>query len=130
MILCSRDTILHIADKEELFRKFLYTLKPGGKLMISDYCHGDKVNQQNFLSIMRSTACHRAKIKPNKTSKKIPFVLSQEHSQQFKDYVAQRGYKLETVKGYGDVIKKAGFKDVRTWQCFTSEITPVPYNFS
>ena len=43
MIPCSRDTILHIADKEELFRKFLYTLKPGGKLMISDYCHGDKV---------------------------------------------------------------------------------------
>ena len=40
---CSRDTILHIADKEDLFRKFLYTLKPGGKLMISDYCHGDKV---------------------------------------------------------------------------------------
>jgi len=35
-----------------------------------------------------------------------------EHSQQFKDYVAQRGYKLETVKGYGDVLKKAGFRDV------------------
>ena len=51
---CSRDTILHIADKEDLFRKFLYTLKPGGKLMISDYCHGDKVknlkkNYQNFV---------------------------------------------------------------------------------
>ena len=43
----SRDTILHIADKEELFRKFLYTLKPGGKLMISDYCHGDKVVARN-----------------------------------------------------------------------------------
>jgi len=76
-VVYSRDTILHIADKEALFRTFLYTLKPGGKLMISDYCHGEK-----------------------------------EHSQQFKDYVAQRGYKLETVKGYGDVIKKAGFRDV------------------
>ena len=42
--LCSRDTILHIDEKEELFRKFLHTLKPGGKLMISDYCHGDQVD--------------------------------------------------------------------------------------
>ena len=41
-------------------------------------------------------------------------MYGQVHSQQFKDYVAQRGYKLETVKGYGDVLKKAGFKDVST----------------
>jgi len=76
-VVYSRDTILHIEDKEELFRKFLYTLKPGGKLMVSDYCCGD-----------------------------------QEHSTQFKDYVAQRGYKLYTVKGYGDIIERAGFKNV------------------
>ena len=52
----SRDTILHIADKEGLFRKFLYTLKPGGKLMISDYCHGDKVKnlKKNYQNIVRS----------------------------------------------------------------------------
>lgn len=76
-VVYSRDTILHIADKEDLFRKFLSTLKPGGRLMISDYCCGD-----------------------------------QEHSQQFKDYVAQRDYKLHTVRGYGTVIQKAGFKNV------------------
>jgi len=76
-VVYSRDTILHIDNKEELFKKFLYTLKPGGQLMISDYCHGD-----------------------------------QEHSDQFKAYVAQRGYKLETVMGYGAVIKKAGFRNV------------------
>merc|ERR1712193_289197 len=40
-VVYSRDTILHITDKKELFRKFLKTLKPGGKLMISDYCRGD-----------------------------------------------------------------------------------------
>ena len=53
------------------------TLKPGGKIMISDYCHGDKV-----------------------------------HSQRFTDYVATRDYKLCTVKQYGNILKKAGFKDV------------------
>ena len=29
-IVYSRDTILHIEDKESLFRKFLHCLKPGG----------------------------------------------------------------------------------------------------
>ena len=68
---------MHIPEKEKLFRKFLSTLKPGGKLMISDYCRGD-----------------------------------QEHSQRFKDYVASRDYKLFTVKDYGKIIEKSGFKNV------------------
>ena len=33
-VVYSRDTILHIADKKQLFGKFLKTLKPGGQLMI------------------------------------------------------------------------------------------------
>jgi len=76
-VVYSRDTILHIEGKEDLFRKFLTTLKPGGRLMISDYCRGD-----------------------------------QEHSQRFKDYVAQRGYKLFTVREYGTLLENAGFKNV------------------
>jgi len=76
-VVYSRDTILHIEGKEQLFQTFLETLKPGGKLMISDYCCGD-----------------------------------QEHSQRFKDYVADRGYKLYNVNGYGDIIRKAGFQNV------------------
>ena len=43
-VVYSRDTILHIKEKEQLFRNFLHTLKPGGKLMISDYCRGDQVS--------------------------------------------------------------------------------------
>jgi phosphoethanolamine N-methyltransferase len=41
-VIYSRDTILHIGEKDALFTKFFNWLKPGGKLMISDYCHGDK----------------------------------------------------------------------------------------
>ena len=37
-VIYSRDTILHIADKLSLFKNFLKWLKPGGTLMISDYC--------------------------------------------------------------------------------------------
>jgi len=76
-VVYSRDTILHIEGKEELFKKFHKTLKPGGKLMISDYCRGD-----------------------------------QAHSERFRDYVAQRGYKLHTVKEYGAILQRVGFNNV------------------
>ena len=91
--MCSRDTILHIDEKEELFRKFLHTLKPGGKLMISDYCHGDQVTEVVEDRLVRC-------------------LVSQAHSQEFEDYVAERGYKLQTVGGYGNILKAAGFKNV------------------
>jgi len=41
-VIYSRDTILHIGDKDALFEKFFEWLKPGGKLMITDYCRGSK----------------------------------------------------------------------------------------
>ncbi|KAG6675877.1 hypothetical protein I3843_15G122100 [Carya illinoinensis] len=37
-VIYSRDTILHIQDKPALFRSFYKWLKPGGKILISDYC--------------------------------------------------------------------------------------------
>ncbi|XP_068709033.1 uncharacterized protein [Montipora capricornis] len=39
-VVYSRDTILHIEDKKTLFANFLKWLKPGGELLISDYCRG------------------------------------------------------------------------------------------
>ncbi|XP_010263678.1 PREDICTED: phosphoethanolamine N-methyltransferase-like [Nelumbo nucifera] len=37
-VIYSRDTILHIKDKPALFKSFFKWLKPGGKVLISDYC--------------------------------------------------------------------------------------------
>lgn len=37
----SRDTILHIQDKGALFNSFYSWTKPGGRLLISDYCCGE-----------------------------------------------------------------------------------------
>jgi len=42
-VIYSRDTILHISDKEALFSKFFKWLKPEGKLLITDYCHGQNI---------------------------------------------------------------------------------------
>ncbi|KAM4721574.1 uncharacterized protein WCC33_007861 isoform 2-T2 [Rhinophrynus dorsalis] len=41
-VVYSRDTILHINDKGALFRRFYSWLKPGGKLLITDYCCGER----------------------------------------------------------------------------------------
>ena len=80
-VVYSRDTLLHIHGKPELFRRFLGWLKPGGQLFISDY------------------------------SRDFPEVTPENHdlSETFEAYVAQRGYHLMTPAAYGDVVKGAGF---------------------
>jgi phosphoethanolamine N-methyltransferase len=37
-LIYSRDVILHIASKEKLFSRLLAATKPGGKLIVTDYC--------------------------------------------------------------------------------------------
>lgn len=41
-LIYSRDTILHIKDKESLFAQFKKWLKPGGRIFITDYCAGPR----------------------------------------------------------------------------------------
>jgi len=79
----SRDTILHIQDKKSLFENFFKSLKPGGKVVITDYCRDDL-----------------------KTSNRDSY------SQEFDDYVKDRGYHLLTVEEYGKVLMSAGFSHV------------------
>ena len=42
---------MHFKDKEreKLYKNLLKTLKPGGKLMVSDYCRGEKPSPQVIL---------------------------------------------------------------------------------
>lgn len=76
-VIYSRDTILHIQDKPALFRDFFKWLKPGGRVLISDYC--------------------RRSGKP---------------SEEFAEYIKQRGYDLHDVEAYGQMLKDAGFHEV------------------
>ncbi|GAV04961.1 hypothetical protein RvY_15158 [Ramazzottius varieornatus] len=76
-VVYSRDAIMHMEDRRKLFDILLKCLKPGGRLFVTDYCHGAK-----------------------------------EHSQEFKDYVRQRGYNLLSVSDYGKLLEEVGFTNV------------------
>ncbi|XP_071959479.1 phosphoethanolamine N-methyltransferase-like [Antedon mediterranea] len=55
----SKDVILHIVRKKDLFKKFLKWLKPGGKLLITDYC---KTENEQFSDLMQAYMEKRANV--------------------------------------------------------------------
>ncbi|KAI5330539.1 PREDICTED: phosphoethanolamine [Prunus dulcis] len=52
-VIYSRDTILHIQDKPALFRSFYKWLKPGGKVLISDYCRSAGTPSAEFAEYIK-----------------------------------------------------------------------------
>ncbi|CAL9240548.1 unnamed protein product [Arabidopsis halleri] len=52
-VIYSRDTILHIQDKPALFRTFYKWLKPGGKVLITDYCRSPKTPSSDFANYIK-----------------------------------------------------------------------------
>ncbi|XP_024022156.1 phosphomethylethanolamine N-methyltransferase [Morus notabilis] len=52
-VIYSRDTILHIQDKPALFRSFFKWLKPGGKVLISDYCKSPGTPSVEFVKYIK-----------------------------------------------------------------------------
>ncbi|KAL6609559.1 hypothetical protein ACP70R_039528 [Stipagrostis hirtigluma subsp. patula] len=52
-VIYSRDTILHIQDKPALFRSFFKWLKPGGKVLISDYCKSPGKPSEEFAAYIK-----------------------------------------------------------------------------
>ncbi|KAJ8575983.1 hypothetical protein ON010_g3227 [Phytophthora cinnamomi] len=57
-VVYSRDTILHIEDKQALFAKFFRWLKPGGRVLISDYCQGEQESSDRFKKYVAGRGYH------------------------------------------------------------------------
>ncbi|XP_076449925.1 uncharacterized protein LOC143286185 isoform X2 [Babylonia areolata] len=52
-VIYSRDTILHIEDKLSLFKQFFKWLKPGGRVLISDYCCSEGPHSDQFKAYVK-----------------------------------------------------------------------------
>ncbi|KAK7066306.1 hypothetical protein SK128_005081 [Halocaridina rubra] len=67
-VIYSRDTILHILDKETLYKQLYKWLKPGGRLFITDYCRGDQEHSNEFKEYVKSRGYD---LRPVKTYGKV-----------------------------------------------------------
>jgi phosphoethanolamine N-methyltransferase len=76
-VMYSRDAIMHIAEKEVLYKKVFEWLKPGGQLLVSEYIHGPGLKSQEYI-----------------------------------DYIIDRGYQLVTVWEYSNILERSGFEEV------------------
>ncbi|KFM82339.1 Phosphoethanolamine N-methyltransferase, partial [Stegodyphus mimosarum] len=54
----SRDTLLHIPNKKELFSNFERWLKPGGKILFTDYTQSDKKISPDFENYIADRGYH------------------------------------------------------------------------
>ena len=121
-VVYSRDTILHIADKEALFKLFFKTLKPGGVLFITDYCRGDQEHGQAFQEYVKQRGYNLLTVKEyGKTVEKAGFgdvkaldltsyfieILNRE----IKDFEPKKAEMIRdyTLKDYEDIL--GGWKD-------------------
>jgi len=52
-VVYSRDTILHVNDKPELFKRMYEWLKPGGHVLITDYCRAEGEPSPGFAAYIK-----------------------------------------------------------------------------
>lgn len=52
-VIYSRDALLHIKEKPALFRNFYKWLKPGGRVVFTDYLRGDGQLSQEFIDYVK-----------------------------------------------------------------------------
>lgn len=54
-VIWSRETLLHVPRKPELFNKFNHWMRPDGYLLITDYCRGSKKGSEDFESYVETS---------------------------------------------------------------------------
>ncbi|XP_074645106.1 uncharacterized protein LOC141914452 [Tubulanus polymorphus] len=100
-VIYSRDTILHIPDKHALFSSFLKWLKPGGKLLITDYCCSDGTHSEQFQKYVKQRGY--TLLSPaayGKVLEEVGFVnvKAEDRTQMFVDVLKNEVAKTENIK--------------------------------
>ena len=116
----SRDSLLHVEDKPVLLRRMLKWLRPGGRLLVTDYCcsdedataqvrSGPRMLSSLPLSVLKlgSQATDETFAAPTRT-RFCHFTQWPE----FKFYLNRRGYTLYSPTRYGTEVASAGFAAV------------------
>lgn len=114
-VIYSRDTILHIVDKDDLFSKFFKWLKPGGKLLITDYCHGDKDHHsEEFMKYVLQRGYQLLSVPAyGQLLEKVGFqsVAAEDKTQEFMDILNMELKKFNEKKGeFTKIFSEADFK--------------------
>ncbi|XP_070197643.1 uncharacterized protein [Littorina saxatilis] len=111
-IIYSRDTILHIEDKLSLFKKFFKWLKPGGKVLISDYCCSEGPHTEKFKAYVKQRGYNLLSTSAyGKLLEQAGFVRvrAEDRSKQFIQVLERELKTTETIKD--DFVKEFSQKD-------------------
>ncbi|KAF5767529.1 putative phosphoethanolamine N-methyltransferase [Helianthus annuus] len=139
-VIYSRDTILHIQDKPALFRTFYKWLKPGGKVLISDYCRKSGTPSEDFAAYIKQRGYDLHDVETyGQMLKDAGFgeVIAEDRTEQFKEVLRRELERFEkgkeefirefTEEDYNDIVGGWKAKLVRTgsgeqrWGLFFAE---------
>lgn len=109
-LIYSRDAILHIENKKELFERFYKWLKPGGQVFITDYCCGDGKHSDEFNEYVKQRNYHL--LTPNQYGKVLEsvgfnIISAIDNTQQFVEVLKNEKQRFdkekdEFVSDYGE----------------------------
>jgi len=120
-VVYSRDTILHIADKRQLFTSFLTWLKPGGRLLISDYSCRSGDWSSEFTEYVKQRGYILLSVPDyGKLLKDIGFVnvRAEDRTEQFVSVLNTELERMKTIKeGFIQEFSEKDYTDLVTgWQ--------------
>jgi len=111
-VIYSRDAIMHIEDKKSLYASFLKWLKPGGKLLVSDYCCGEGKLSEEYISYRKQRGYFTIPVsKYGKILEDVGFcnVQAEDKNELFTEVLNRELQKVENMKE--DYIKEFSLKD-------------------
>jgi len=140
-VVYSRDTILHIADKLQLFKLFEKTLKPGGLLVITDYCCGEGPHSQAFKDYVKQRGYNLLTVKEyGKTIKTagLEEVQAIDNSKYFLEILDKELKEFKLIKdevvdeyslddynyicdGWNDKLERVGKRGEQAWGYFKAK---------
>jgi len=113
-VIYSRDTILHIPDKLSLFKKFHKFLRPGGKVLISDYCCSPETHSDKFKTYVKQRGYNL--LSPAQYGKVLETagfvnVRAEDRSEQFANVIRSEIVKTESIRDeFVQEFDDAGYK--------------------